>query len=170
MPSADVFALDPRAADRVLDQAFTVNRSKIEKAGDGFDARSLVTGWVGDDRAEEMSLAQVICCIAYHAFIDDDNLRRPAGFRFHKALLASVVGWWDADAGVAAHVMHEDALSVPLLGSPRAAEEIYPEVDDRWEPSRQALQAALRTLVEMGNELLPAARVLGAGLGSGRAS
>lgn len=90
MPSADVFALDPRAADRVLDQAFTVYRSKIEEAGDGFDARSLVMGWVGDDRAEEMSLAQVICCIAYHAFIDDD-LRRPAGFRFHKALLASMV-------------------------------------------------------------------------------
>ena len=88
-------------------------------AGDGFDARSLVTGWVGDDRAKEMSLAQVICCIAYHAFIDDDNLRRPAGSRFHKALLASVVGWWDADAGVAAQVMHEDALSVPLVGSPR---------------------------------------------------
>ena len=86
----DLFRLQPGTADRVIDLAFPVYRSRVEQGGIGFDARSLVTGWMDEDRAQEITRAQVISCIAYHAFTSDENLHRPTGFQFHKALLAIV--------------------------------------------------------------------------------
>ena len=155
----ELFELDPRAADRVVDMAFTEYRARVQRSGQGFDARSLVTGWASDDLAEEMSQAQIIACIAYYAFTNDDNLRRPAGFRFNKALLAVVAGGWFERPGVAAVLRHESAPGIELLGGPRPAEEIYPDVEDTWAASVRALHGALVTLVDMGNDLLSQARL-----------
>ena len=61
--------------------------------------------------------------------------------------------------GVAVALRHESAPSIEIVSAPTDSNSIYPDVEETWEASVRALERALQTLVDMGNDLLTQARM-----------